>query len=43
MKNALLHGDLEEEVYMEVPLGLEEKFEQGKVCKLKKVLYGLKQ
>ncbi|RVW38429.1 hypothetical protein CK203_082363 [Vitis vinifera] len=38
VKNALLHGDLEEEVYMEVPLGLEEKFEQGKVCKLKKVI-----
>ncbi|KAL6328945.1 hypothetical protein AAG906_007235 [Vitis piasezkii] len=38
VKNAFLHGDLEEEVYMEVPLGLEEKFEQGKVCKLKKVI-----
>ena len=24
-------------------MGLEEKFEQGKVCKLKKALYGLKQ
>ena len=28
---------------MEVPLGLKEKFEKGKACKLKKALYGLKQ
>ena len=43
VKNVFLHEDLEEEVYMEVPLGLEEKFEKGKVCKLKKALYRLKQ
>ena len=32
------HGDLEDEGYMEVPLGLKEKFEKGKVCRLKKAL-----
>jgi len=35
VKNAFLHGSLEEEVYMEIPLGY-------KVCRLKKALYGLK-
>lgn len=43
MKNAFLHGDLEEEVYMEVPLGLEFSSTNGKVCKLKKTLDGLGQ
>ncbi|RDY13297.1 hypothetical protein CR513_01805, partial [Mucuna pruriens] len=37
-KNAFFNGDLEEEVYMEVPLGFGEKF-GTKVCKQKKVLY----
>ena len=43
MKNTFLHGNLEEEVYMEVPLGCSNKQTIGKVCKLKKSLYGLKQ
>ena len=38
-----VNGTLERYKARLVPLGLEEKFEQGKVCKLKKALYGLKQ
>ena len=40
---AFLHGDLEENIYMEVPERLQSSKTEGKVCKLLKSLYGLKQ
>ena len=41
VKNAFLHGSLEEEVYMEIPPGYDAINEGDKVCRLKKALYGL--
>lgn len=38
---AYLHGDLEEEIYIEQPEGFND--ESNRVCRLKKSLYGLKQ
>ena len=43
IKNAFLHRDLEEEVYMDIPPSFETSSKTGGVCKLQKALYSLKQ
>ena len=43
IKNAFLHGDLQDKVYMEQPPRFVAQGEIGKVCRLRKSLYGLKQ
>ena len=43
VKTTFLHGDLEEEIYMEQPEGFVEPGKEKLVCRLKKSLYGLKQ
>lgn len=39
VKIAFLHGDLEEEIYMEQPKGFKVKDKENLVCQLKKSLY----
>ena len=43
VKTTFLKGGIEEEVYLEQPMGFEEHGRHSHVCRLKKALYGLKQ
>ena len=43
VKTAFLNGVVEEEVYVEQPLGFETHDRESHVCRLKKALYSLKQ
>ena len=43
VKITFLHGDLEEEIYMQQPQGYEVKGKEKFMCRFKKSLYGLKQ
>lgn len=44
VKTAFLNGKIDEEIYMEIPDGVQvsQKDRESKVCKLKRALYGLK-
>jgi len=43
VKTAFLHGELEEDTYMQQPEGFAIQGKENQVCKLKKSLYSLKQ
>jgi hypothetical protein len=42
VKTSFLHGDLDEEIYMEQPEGFVQNHNKKFVCRLKKSLYGLR-
>jgi ATP-binding cassette subfamily B (MDR/TAP) protein 1 len=43
VKTAFLHGELEEEIYMDQPKGFIVPGKEDTICKLRRSLYGLKQ
>lgn len=43
VKTTFIHGDLEDEIYIEQPEGFKVKGKENFVCKLKIDFYGLKQ
>ena len=43
VKTSFLNGELDEEIYMDQPIGFVTKGQEHKVCKLKRSIYGLKQ
>ena len=42
VKTAFLNGELDEEIYMDQPIGFEVKEQWHKLCRLKRSIYGLK-
>ena len=43
VKTVFLNGELDEEIYMDQPIGFVTKGQEHKMCKLKQSIYGLKQ
>jgi len=43
VKTAALNGNLEEEIFMDQPIGFVSKGQEDKVCHLERSIYGLKQ